>query len=55
MEYYGALKNHSFDFGTEDGLRKEATLEAVVRVQNRQLGSEYIKVRLDIFVKPFPI
>ena len=35
VEYYGKLKNHSFDFGTEDGLRKEATLEAIVRVQNR--------------------
>ena len=35
MEYCGTLENHSFDFGTEDGLRREATLEAVVTVQNR--------------------
>ena len=35
MEYCGTLENHSFDFGTEDELRREATLEAVVTVQNR--------------------
>lgn len=32
---YGALENHSFGFGAEDGLRKEIALEAIVMVQNR--------------------
>ena len=35
VEYCGTLENHSFDFGTGDGLRREATLEAIVTVQNR--------------------